>query len=99
MKRNMQRIRPQKCLFDLTLPKGTSIGNSMQTMHQLYSLVVNKIPSGTNFTYSRATKGENTNITPPKFDFSTVPGYKRPRRVEKSYDVFQLIEKDNTYIL
>jgi hypothetical protein len=95
MKKNMLRIRPQKCIFDLTLPQGKSIGNSTQTMHQLYILVANQIPSGPNFTYSRAPYDRNTNFTPPKFDFSTVPGYKRPRRVEKSYDVFQLIEKDN----
>jgi hypothetical protein len=93
MKKNMLRIRPQKYPFDLTLPKGNPTGNSTQTMHQLYFLVANDIPSGPNFTYSTAQNGGSTDYS-PKFDFSTVPGYKKPRRVEKSYDVFQQIEKN-----
>ena len=92
------RALPNKYHFDIIMPESHTSEDPSATRRKLFEWVIveNKINNhGPVFTFSRfENHAEFIGIEDaPKFDFSTVPGYKRPRRVERSYDVFELIEK------
>jgi hypothetical protein len=81
-------------------PKGFLFGNKDATRIYLLKEAADSpdscSPPNSDFTYSKRPTPPSMEETTISFDFSSIPGYKRPQRTETSYDIFETIELGDT---